>query len=372
MAVDRSAAVRAVAAVFMSFACTAVLLRCYVRIRLVRAFGWDDITMLIATGFYIMFSACMIGGSLYGTGKHFTELTAHQSVVAMKYWFLCDLGYALASILSKVSVCLLLLRVLIAPAHRTIIYVVTAITVITGIVFFIFCLVQCSPPSFFWERFWEDETISGSCGHLTAIEVMLYLFSAVSASFDFTVALLPIFVVRKLQMSRQTKVAAVCLLGMACIASVAVIVRIPFVHTIKNPDFLYATVQIAIWSNIETGLSIFAGSLATLRPLFSRFTGSEVTGRLHYNSASARQETTRRSRRIHHDQRSSITQLADLSRSARDGTSYLGKGTDTTSVHSLGDLSGQTHWQEAMDPNASIHVFQSWDVSSSHRSSRVV
>lgn len=45
---------------------------------------------------------------------------------------------------------------------------------------------------------------------------MLYLFSAVSASFDFTVALIPIFVVRKLQMSRQTKIAAVCLLGMAC------------------------------------------------------------------------------------------------------------------------------------------------------------
>lgn len=101
MAADRSEAVKAVAAVFMTFACLAVLLRCYVRIRLVRAFGWDDIIMVAAMvglrgvlcidhnlirrqAFYIMFSACMIGGSLWGTGKHFTELTAHQSVVAMK------------------------------------------------------------------------------------------------------------------------------------------------------------------------------------------------------------------------------------------------------------------------------------------------
>ena len=36
-------------------------------------------------------------------------------------------------------------------------------------------------------------------------------------------------------------------------------------------DFLYATVNIAIWSNIETGLGISAGSLATLRPLLRKF-----------------------------------------------------------------------------------------------------
>lgn len=33
-------------------------------------------------------------------------------------------------------------------------------------------------------------------------------------------------------------------------------------------DFLWATVDIAIWSTVEQGLAITAGSLATLRPLF--------------------------------------------------------------------------------------------------------
>lgn len=36
----------------------------------------------------------------------------------------------------------------------------------------------------------------------------------------------------------------------------------------KNPDFLWATVDIAIWSDIEQGLAVTAGSLATLRPLY--------------------------------------------------------------------------------------------------------
>lgn len=51
-------------------------------------------------------------------------------------------------------------------------------------------------------------------------------------------------------------------------ASTAVIVRMPYVLDFKNADFLYATVDIAIWSDIEQGLAITAGSLATLRPLY--------------------------------------------------------------------------------------------------------
>jgi hypothetical protein len=41
-----------------------------------------------------------------------------------------------------------------------------------------------------------------------------------------------------------------------------------YVMDFRNPDFLWATVDIAIWSDIEQGLAITAGSLATLRPLW--------------------------------------------------------------------------------------------------------
>jgi hypothetical protein len=36
----------------------------------------------------------------------------------------------------------------------------------------------------------------------------------------------------------------------------------------RSPDFLYDTVDIAIWSDTEQGLAVTAGSLATLRPLY--------------------------------------------------------------------------------------------------------
>jgi hypothetical protein len=54
-----------------------------------------------------------------------------------------------------------------------------------------------------------------------------------------------------------------------------------YVMDFKDPDFLWATLDIAIWSDVEQGLAITAGSLATLRPLYrqlaSRF-GFDQTG----------------------------------------------------------------------------------------------
>ncbi|KAL4803035.1 hypothetical protein BDV18DRAFT_146147 [Aspergillus unguis] len=266
--VDRSAAVRGVAAAFLTLASIAVILRCYVRVRIIKGFGWDDWVMLLAMLFYVMFCGCMIGGSLWGTGKHLSELTPKQRSLAMEYWFLCDIAYTVSSILAKISVCIFLLRVMLSAYHRTVLYVATALAVSAAIPFFVLLIIQCSPVSFFWTRMEGD--IDGKCGRLDAVSIMLYIFSVTSALFDLTVGLLPILLVQKLQMTR-TKFAVAGLLGLACIASIAIIVRIPYVPTIKNPDFLYATVEIAIWSCVETGLSITAGSLATIRPLFRVF-----------------------------------------------------------------------------------------------------
>lgn len=71
-----------------------------------------------------------------------------------------------------------------------------------------------------------------------------------------------------------------------CSASIATIIRIPYVHTLSNQeDFLYATTDVAIWSCSETGLGITAACCAVLRPLFrealasSRFLSSRGLSR---------------------------------------------------------------------------------------------
>jgi hypothetical protein len=50
-------------------------------------------------------------------------------------------------------------------------------------------------------------------------------------------------------------------------ASAAVVIRLPYIHLIASDDFLYDTVDVAIWSTVEQCLAITAGGLATLQPL---------------------------------------------------------------------------------------------------------
>lgn len=45
------------------------------------------------------------------------------------------------------------------------------------------------------------------------------------------------------------------------------VARLPYVPKLGSDDFLYDTLDVAIWSTVEQGLAITAGSLATLRPL---------------------------------------------------------------------------------------------------------
>ncbi|KAJ5820420.1 hypothetical protein N7474_006011 [Penicillium riverlandense] len=273
---QRALTVRTVAAVFMSVACVSVLLRCYVRGWVVKAFGWDDGSMVLAMAFYVMFAACTIGGTLYGTGRKFEHLTASQRVIAMKYWWLCEIAYCFASIFCKISVCLFLMRITIKRLHIWIIYTVMVLTVLAGLVFMFLMLLQCKPLSYFWTRTAMDPSIEGYCISINIIITMTYVYSAFAALCDFTVGILPIFIVYNLQMRREVKLAVGGILSMACVASAAVIIRLPFVKTFANPEFLYATVPIAIWSNTEAGLGITAASLATLRPLLRLWYGSHT------------------------------------------------------------------------------------------------
>jgi hypothetical protein len=214
-----------------------------------------------------MFCGTMIGGSIYGTGVMFEHLTPDNRVTAMRFWWLCEIAYCLASVGCKISVCIFLMRITIKPLHIFILYTVMALTVIAGLVFMFLMLLQCRPLEFFWTRLYNAPTIAhlddpnlpvkGSCIDMSIIVNMTYVYSAFAALCDFTVGLLPIFLVHNLHMKRQTKIAVMAILSMACMyvlsgfpylfifankrfysASSAVIVRVPFVKSFYDPDFL--------------------------------------------------------------------------------------------------------------------------------------
>ncbi|KAJ5193531.1 hypothetical protein N7449_009673 [Penicillium cf. viridicatum] len=264
-------AILIVTSVFFGISLVSVMLRCFVRTHVVPAWGWDDGTMVIAMALNTAFTICGIIGCKYGLGMELSYFTLHPGNFhrAMLCWWVGQLFYVLTCVVAKLSIIIALLRITISRVHAYILYAAMALATAIGIIFFLLTMFQCSPVDYFWNR--AQPNAHGSCINKTPLIGVAYLYSVGAAITDLTIGLLPVALIWNLRMNRGTKIAIVVVLGIGCIASAAVIVRIPYLPTYKDPDFLYATYQLSIWSNVEAGIGITAGCLTTLRPLLRFF-----------------------------------------------------------------------------------------------------
>ncbi|KAB8076245.1 hypothetical protein BDV29DRAFT_154873 [Aspergillus leporis] len=282
MANGNSAIIIIVTAVFLSIALVAVCLRCFVRLKIVHAFGRDDALIVTAMVLNIGFAACTILGASSGMGKTKVYLAARpdEAQRGLLFWWLGQIMYILTVSVGRPAIAITLLRLTVDRIYAWVLYAVMALSTTVGIVFFSFTVSQCRPIS----HYWNHSPLDGHCVDMSKLLGIIYMYSGVAAACDFTMGLLPIFLIWNLQMDRRTKVAVAGTLGMACIASTAVIVRIPFLRYAKSPDFLHATTQISVWSNVEASLGITAGSLATVRPIIRIFTRVASTISSHSSS----------------------------------------------------------------------------------------
>ncbi|CCT66610.1 related to integral membrane protein PTH11 [Fusarium fujikuroi] len=262
---NRGPQLMAVNITFFAMALVTCLLRCYVRLFMVNGFRKDDWLMVVAMVFFTCYATSSTVGVTFGTGRHHDDLETNQIHTAMMCWWFCYLGYALTMISCKLSIGYFLLRVTTEKIQRWTIYLAMFSTALSCGIFFFVTLFQCHPISYFWNK---DQ--DGKCIDPGVVIGLAALYSVFAVGSDLVFALLPGWIVWNLQLHKRTKYSLIPLLAMGCIASAAVIARFPYLHLLGDPDFLWNTTDIAIWSTIEQGLAITASSLATLRPLIKQ------------------------------------------------------------------------------------------------------
>lgn len=93
--------------------------------------------------------------------------------------------------LARISIALFLLRIAVKKWHRLVLQGLIAVTAVMTTVYFFLVLLQCSPPSYFWERL-RNRTL-GSCGHDKEIQAATLVWGSFAAAMDWILGLLPIF-----------------------------------------------------------------------------------------------------------------------------------------------------------------------------------
>ncbi|KAF5983065.1 integral membrane protein PTH11 [Fusarium bulbicola] len=152
------------------------------------------------------------------------------------------------------------------PWHRVVAWMTLAMAVICAMIVFIGLFVLCKPLSATWNG-------DGKCSPPSALAILACFVSASSILTDIICAALPALMLYKAQMKLATKVSISMVLGLGALASVATIIRMPYVlfdfH--PNPDYLYRHCHVSLWSTVEAGIGIIAGSLPALRKFVKRW-----------------------------------------------------------------------------------------------------
>ncbi|KAL0939915.1 integral membrane family protein [Colletotrichum truncatum] len=266
--INRGPEILAICGTLVGITVVIVLLRIYVRARIVRIVGWDDWCMIAAT--VVLFAEMMviIPEVEMGGGRHFQYIQPPENIIkGLHLNFvtqpLCLIGLCLAKM-------------------RNFILGTIVFTILSAIGNLLTVFFQCRPLAFTWDTSIEG----GECIPPGNLKFAAFFNSGVSVFTDLLFALLPIPMLWKVQLNWKVKSAVIGVLSLGIFATVAAIVKISFLPNYgKHGDFLFDSSDITIWTTVEICTAIVAASIPCLKPLFKALlAGSSAKYTSKYNN----------------------------------------------------------------------------------------
>ncbi|KAJ5787195.1 hypothetical protein N7457_002185 [Penicillium paradoxum] len=261
--VDHGTRILVATAITTAAAIITVLARFYVRIFIIHNIGWDDYIM----GFTMLLSACgfaiIIPEVKYGAGRHMIYVQ-HTATTAMRLNFATQGIYLWAIGLVKISIGLFLLRFAPRKGYKIFIWVVIVLMGLYTTICFLTLMFQCRDIRSNW-----DSSVQSKCFSTKQLLALSYTNTALNILTDLIFAVLPVFMLRHLQVNIRVKLSLICILGLGVFACAAAFIKLSIIPNYgRTGDFLWDYTDLTIWVVTECNIGIIAGSLPTLKPLF--------------------------------------------------------------------------------------------------------
>lgn len=202
--------------ILLALTLAVVAARLWARCKIRRNAGLDDWLIVAALPFLIAYNVCHIMGfSHYGVDRHAWELTFDQAVNARIVTWAIAISYIFVTSLVKISILCFYRRLGEGALNMTWLWIVRcsiAFVVVYAFIFILMVFVACRPMNAFWNKM--DPAWALSHDHQCFNEGADFIASAiVSVIQDAAVCILPLLVVRRLQMPRKQKWALGAIFG---------------------------------------------------------------------------------------------------------------------------------------------------------------
>lgn len=149
----------------------------------------------------------------HGVGTLGKGLSLEEAAIGLRAWWLCEMLYAPVTLSVRTSVAIFLLQIAVQRVHRRIIIaVVVAFWLVTIPLFFV-AIFQCHPISYFWMQPFPDVP-RGTCIEWRVMFIVSVVHSVTSAFCDWTLGILPVFMLWKVRLNVKTKLTLSMLLSM--------------------------------------------------------------------------------------------------------------------------------------------------------------
>ncbi|KAK6499471.1 hypothetical protein TWF506_004101 [Arthrobotrys conoides] len=252
----------AIVITFTAFALVIVSLRAVTRFIIIRRPGLEDYFLVIAMAASIVTGVCQVFQVQYGTGRHFAEVDLADWSTSLKYLFASIVAYNFSLTLTKTAILLQYLRIFTSKVFRIAAYVMMFIVFGYATEAILTAIFNCVPV----EAFWTGDPTAKCIPR----EALWFANAGLNIFTDFSIAILPLPVIIKLNMPRRQKIPLMMIFALGFFICIVSILRLRFLIILsKSMDPTWDQPATAYWSAIEMNISIVCACLPALKPLVS-------------------------------------------------------------------------------------------------------
>ncbi|THY94213.1 hypothetical protein D6C92_04987 [Aureobasidium pullulans] len=292
-AIHRSATLLiSLGAVFITLTTVSLILRIWVRTKIVACLGKDDWAMLVTQACYVITCGLLFKWAAIETAltpqkglKPYVKVFKSEHSITMPtlttrqsydLLVISTATYLVTNLLLKLSLALFFLRFVIDRWARRSIWGITIFLLFWTSGVFLFSLFFCGLPDDILKKTMKG----GKCISPRTTIILGVTWGVSNVLTDWFFALIPVMILLRSRLPRATKISAVAVMAIAVVGSCTAIPRVAsYTKLGKATSYWTGTTDFLIWSIIEPGVGILAANIATLRPLLDKTMQACISGR---------------------------------------------------------------------------------------------
>ncbi|KFY22945.1 hypothetical protein V493_06213 [Pseudogymnoascus sp. VKM F-4281 (FW-2241)] len=248
-----------------------VSIRLYARIAITKSgIGLDDVLIVISAIVGLGLTAGVILAiHNYGFDIHVWDLPPEDSITSRKVSWASMVLYLTSSSLTKMSILVFYLRILVAKKDKLVTKITLGAMIIYYVAFLIVLFLQCRPLQYYWEILIPDA--KGTC-----LEEGIHMVTAgaINLIFDlliFTIPLRSLFLL-KIRTTQKLQVISLFSAGLIVIAAATMRLYYNVVVFLQTYDVSWHGYVAWVWAAVEVHVSIICACVPSCRAFFASWT----------------------------------------------------------------------------------------------------